>query len=311
MTPKRLGSLNLRSAADKPDETCVDLTFAELVQAHELAHPEKAIGPRLKKWVEAFSGLNAWALTPAQIHKASREMVKQGYTGASANRDVGALGQVYLWAIKKRRIAPAGFASPTLSVPRHPETIRKVTLSAEELQKLRFLARTSFKDKRFGLFVLMVTDSGARKSEILERRWSELDLEGRRMVLQTTKNGESRTLFFSPETIDLARKLKPKDDGLIFAGHRRGGDTPINYRKPWGELTRMVGREDLHIHDMRHACAASLLAQGVTIAVTAQILGHKDHTILTRRYGHLETGHLARVMDERFAHGAAVASSTS
>ena len=61
------------------------------------------------------------------------------------------------------------------------------------------------------------------------------------------------------------------------------------------------------MHDLRHACAASLLEQGVTIGVAAQILGHRDQTMILRRYGHLETGHLSKVMDERFsvAHGAA------
>ena len=66
----------------------------------------------------------------------------------------------------------------------------------------------------------------------------------------------------------------------------------------------MVGREDLHLHDLRHGLAASLLGSGVSIAVTASILGHRDQTMILRRYGHLETGHLAKVMDARFAHGA-------
>lgn len=300
MAPPRAHRLDLRAAAEIADETALDITFSELVKAHELTHPEKQLGPRLLKWVAAFGDLNAWAITPAQLHKASREMVRQGYVGGTANRDIGAIGQVYAWAVKRQRIAPSGFVSPTLSIPRHAETIRRVYISDDELAKLKFLARTSFRDRRFGLFVAMLADSGARKSEVLERTWSELDIEGRRVTLETTKNGDARTLFFSQETMDLAAKLKSKGKatGLIFEG--RCG-TPVNYRKPWAALTKMIARPELHLHDLRHGFAASLLAQGVTIGVAAQLLGHRDQTMLLRRYGHLETGHLEKVMDARFS----------
>ena len=303
MKPPKSRLLDLRGAAEAQDDTDLALTFKDLVRAHELANPEKLVGPRLVKWVEAFGDLNAWEITAAQLTKASREMVRKGYAGSTTNRDIGAIGQVYLWAIKRRRIAPAGFVSPTLSIPRHAESVRRVFISDAELKRLKFLARTAFRDKRFGLFVAMLADSGARKSEVRSRRWSDLDIAGRRMVLETTKNGDARTLFFSAETMELAKKLKPTKDGLIFPG-RLNEDTPINYRKPWGELTRMMGREDLHLHDLRHGLAASLLEQGVTIGVAAQILGHRDQTMILRRYGHLETGHLAKVMDARFSQSA-------
>lgn len=168
---------------------------------------------------------------------------------------------------------------------------------------MKLLSKAAFRDKRFGLFVAMLADSGCRKSEVLERSWSELDIEGRRLVIPMTKNGDSRTLFFSQETMALATKLKPKEDRLIFAGRRHGGSSPINFRRPWEELTKMIGRPELHMHDLRHHVAASLLEAGVTIGVASQVLGHRDHAVLMRRYAHLETGVLSRVMDDRFARG--------
>lgn len=49
----------------------------------------------------------------------------------------------------------------------------------------------------------------------------------------------------------------------------------------------MLRRPDLRIHDIRHWVAASLLRNGVGVGVASQILGHRDQTMLLRRYGHL------------------------
>jgi integrase len=74
---------------------------------------------------------------------------------------------------------------------------------------------------------------------------------------------------------------------LIFAGEN--GITPINYRKKWTSLTSMLCRPELRIHDVRHWVAASLLRSGVGVGVVSQIMGHGDHTMLLRRYGHLDS----------------------
>jgi integrase len=147
------------------------------------------------------------------------------------------------------------------------------------------------KDRLFTLFVWMLVDSGARKSELLQRSWLDLDIPGGKLIVPRTKNGDSRTLFFTPETMALAKRLKPalavgSVDRLIFAG--RNGITPICYRKKWSNLTGMLRRPDLRVHDIRHWVAASLLRNGVGVGVASQILGHRDQTMLLRRYGHLD-----------------------
>ena len=53
-------------------------------------------------------------------------------------------------------------------------------------------------------------------------------------------------------------------------------------------MTGMLRRPDLRVHDIRHWVAASLLRNGVGVGVASQILGHRDQTMLLRRYGHLD-----------------------
>ena len=85
---------------------------------------------------------------------------------------------------------------------------------------------------------------------------------------------------------------------LIFAG--KNGITPINYRKKWTSLTSMLCRPELRMHDVRHWVAASLLRSGVGVCVASQIMGHRDQTMLLRRYGHLDACSLQSAQEVRW-----------
>jgi hypothetical protein len=41
---------------------------------------------------------------------------------------------------------------------------------------------------------------------LLERTWNDLDISNAKMIVPLSKNGDSRTLFFSPATMTLAKK---------------------------------------------------------------------------------------------------------
>jgi integrase len=286
--------VDLKAAADAASfPISVDVTLAELVQAHSLAKPRLELELRLRKWcdpVHGFGHESAWSISSERLQKAADALVEVGYATSTVNRDIGALGQVFRWAIVNRRMAPRGFVSPTLSIKRFEEKIRYVASSEQDILSLRLAAKMG-KDRLFTLFVWMLVDSGARKSELLHRSWRDLDIAGGKVTVPRTKNGDSRTLFFTPETMALAKRLKPAlavgaVDRLIFAG--RNGITPICYRKKWSNMTGMLRRPDLRVHDIRHWVAASLLRNGVGIGVASQILGHRDQTMLLRRYGHLD-----------------------
>lgn len=293
--------VSLTEAVRYVDKSLPELTLAELLHAHELARPDLRLGPSMKKWSRDLGQINAWQLTPEIITRARDAMLRAGYKASTCNRDVGSLGMIYKWAQVERKIAPRGFIRPTKLVPRLKETIRRVEADAALVHALRHLSATAFSDKRFGLFVAMLLDSGCRKSEILERTWSELDIDSGYIVVPDTKNGDPRALFFSSKTMHLAKKLRPASDAhwknLIFSGT---GGRSINYRKSWSALTSMVKRPELRMHDCRHIVAMEVLQGGASIADAAALLGHRDHTMTTRRYGHLSVNHIRTVQEQRF-----------
>lgn len=290
--------INLRQAmAQVSENTATEMTFAELVKAYCRMsygadyHPfDTAADIRLRKWVEAFGSDSAWSITTRQLSLAAEAMLQSGlYKPSTINRDTSTIGTLYKWAIR-RHLAPTGFASPTLGLQRYEEGIRRVELKDCEIDALLEGAK-AFKDRRFAVFIRLAIETGARRGELRERRWADVDLDQRTITVMETKTDRPRVLFFSEETAALMRRVWPKrePEKLLFEG--RVDNRPINYRGMWQELTSAIRRPDLHLHDLRHHRAAELLRSGVTLAVAAQVLGHSS-LILQRRYGHLENATL-------------------
>ncbi len=211
-------------------------------------------------------------------------MVDQGYAPSTANRNLGTLGSMFLWIIKLRR-APAGFVSPTLGVQRFEEPVRRVFIDPEAIQRLKDISMT-FKDPMFAVYVHLLVDTGARKGELLERTWADVDIDRREIILHDTKTGVPRVLHFTAATAALIRRRAPQrpKDGLLFSGRVRG--VPINFRSSWESLTAAAGIAGTHQHDIRHNRARELIVGGVGLLQAASILGHSS-MILQKRYGHL------------------------
>jgi len=283
--------IDLRTAMEQAKKpVAVELTLRELVSAYAAVHLDET-QMQLRKWLDAFGDRSAWEITAAELAHAAEAMMDSGlYQPATINRNLSYLGSVYKFA-RARRLCPAGWVSPTLAVPRYPEAPRVVTISADEIRAILDGA-AAFRNRKFAVFVRLLYVTGARKAEIAERRWADVDLERGEITVLKTKTERPRVLFFPPEVADLMRRVWPKRDpaALLFNSTRCPGQ-PEDYRRAWRELTQLIGRPDLRLHDLRHHRAAELLKAGTTLAVASQVLGHSS-LILQRRYGHLETGAL-------------------
>lgn len=285
--------INLRQAmAQVSENIATEMTFGELAKAYCAQHFDGGADMRLRKWVEAFGPESAWAITTRQLSVAAEAMLQSGlYKPSTVNRDTSTIGTLYKWAIR-RHLTPTGFVSPTLGLIRFEEGIRRVEINDKEVRALLEGAK-AFSDRRFSVFIRLAIETGARRGELRERKWADVDLDARAITVMETKTDHPRVLFFSEETAVLIRRVwKTRNPGdLMFKGRIKSQNKPIDYRRQWSELTAAIGRPDLHLHDLRHHRAAELLKAGTTIAVAAQVLGHSS-LILQRRYGHLENAAL-------------------
>ena len=289
---KRIDLRAALEASPSPQENH-SLTFGELARAYLATHYNGA-DMQMRKWLDLMGDRSAWSITAEELARAGVAMLENGYSPSTVNRNLSQIGSIYRWA-KRKMLTPIGFISPTLSQHRYPEPIRRVNLSDVEINRLLDGA-SAFKDRRFAVLIRILIETGARRGEVCERRWSDIDLDGCRIEVLETKTGKPRMLFISQDTAALMRRVWPvrAPDALLFGSNRAPGAI-VTFKKSWDKLTEAIGRPDLRLHDLRHYRAKLLIESGATVAVAAQALGHSS-LILHRRYGHLEAGAISNAV---------------
>ena len=283
----------------------VPLTLRELCQLYMARHAnERDMEMHLRRWLEDF-GLaerSAWSITTEELVNGSTAMVDEmDYAQSTANRDLSSFGTLYIFA-HEHKLCAADFVSPTLAIRRRdPDNVRHVEPARPgEWDMMRRAARVGA-DAHFTAFVWLIMDSGARRSEVTDRRWDEFDLdaaEGPHIVLMDTKTGKPRRIYFSQDTAALVRRLRPTEryrHELAFAG--RGG-MPRKFQEAWKRYAERIGRPGLRVHDLRHMVAAELLRAGKGMSQVAQLLGHST-LVLHTRYGHLDDAGVRDIQRER------------
>lgn len=132
--------------------------------------------------------------------------------------------------------------------------------------------------------------TGARKAEIVEARWAEVDLSAKRMVLAPgrTKSGGStgeRRIALSDAAVAILSAQSRGKSEFIFPAARRAGAT-TGLQKTWEKVRLRAELPGLRLHDLRHSFASFAIADGASLPLIAKALGHST-TRVTERYAHL------------------------
>ena len=116
--------------------------------------------------------------------------------------------------------------------------------------------------------------SGARKSELLQARWDQVDWDRRILNLPDTKSGEAQTIALSQPAIAILQAT-PGIEGNehIFPGKKTGRHL-VNIDKPWGRIRKAAGVEDVRIHDLRRTVGSWLTQDDVDLNKIKGALRH-------------------------------------
>jgi integrase len=171
-----------------------------------------------------------------------------------------------------------------------PERGRVRFLSQDERKRLLDACQQSTSPYLYPV-VLFALHTGARRGEILNLRWKDIDLKSRTARFEDTKNGERRSVPLSQElasTLAEMNKVRRIDTDLVFP--RADGKAPIQVKKYFPKAVATAELEDFRFHDLRHTAASYLAMSGATLVDIAQILGHKTMAMV-KRYSHLTEQH--------------------
>jgi integrase len=183
-------------------------------------------------------------------------------------------------------------------------------LGPAELQRLFVAVR----DHRWEALYVLAAATGMRQGELLGLQWAHVDLQGRTLQVRTALqriDGELRLV--EPKTARSRRRIAlPQIAVEALQRHRRrqaeerllaGTDwaasdfvfttsrgTPIDAASVTRALKRLLkdaGLRDQRFHDLRHACASLMVAQGVHPRVVMEALGHSQISLTMNTYSHV------------------------
>jgi integrase len=218
-------------------------------------------------------------------------------TTTTINRYLAILGAVLSWA-RKRRLLPRAWTSPLKEIHREPDNNARIRfLSPGEYEGLLTAARASAWP-RLRLLVMLAVTTGARKGTLKALRWSDVNLDTGRALIERTKNDTPHTLVLVPEVIALLRACRGKADEFIFASHRRP-DRPFNWEKPYKLALKDAGIEGAVFHTLRHTHASWLASHGASLLQIAESMNHKSLR-MAQRYAHLTVDTRAALLNKVF-----------
>ncbi len=270
------------------------LLFGELVddaveQIESQAVPGKdgRYSCKLKLIRDAFGGVEVSAITPQEISRwLTKALREHEWKPATANRYKAFLSLCFRLGIENGKCSQ----NPARFVRRFRENNERVRfLTDEEEKHLREAIQSEWPDHMPDLDIALNT--GMRKSEQYGLRWSDVNLQARRITLRETKNGSVRHIPLNSVALAAFQILAKESSrrGRVF-GSPDGSHPVLAHRQWWEAVVAKAGLVDFHWHDTRHHFASKAVMAGVDLRTLQQLLGHKTLQMVIR-YSHLSQSH--------------------
>jgi integrase len=204
--------------------------------------------------------------------------VVTGGAGTAA-RVVELLGGIYSWAEKRDLVAGP---NPAHGVETARGEAKDRVLSNVELQALgKALHASEARVPMVVAAVRLIALTGLRREEACALRWSEIDIVGCCLRLETTKTGRS-TRPIGREARELLRSLPRLCENWVFPN--RGGTGRAEVKASIAELFDSAGLEDARSHDLRRTFGSIAADEGYSDATIGELLGHSRRGVTQRHY---------------------------
>ncbi|HXU98088.1 MAG TPA: tyrosine-type recombinase/integrase [Jiangellaceae bacterium] len=264
-----------------------------------------------RELVPTIGGVRLSKLTASHLDRVYSSLRRRGLAPATIRQIHAivraALNQAVRWGLVSRNVASLASAPSQPQREQQPPCVAEVVALMDAAEAL---------EPMFGLYVRVVAATGMRRSEACGLRWSDIDLEDGRLVVQRshlslpgsvgdrpTKTRSIRTVTLDDDTVaalksawlaarELARFAGVDDErrrsGYVFSFDADGaqawrGDT-VDAR--WSRTRHAAGVTSVRLHDLRHWQATQLLDAGVPVPTVAARLGHADGTTTMKIYAH-------------------------
>jgi integrase len=240
------------------------------------------------KHLEAFFGeRRVSTIGPAEITNYVAMRQRAGASNSTINRDLAVLNRMLRLAYEHNKLL-------------RPPLIHKLK---ERAPRQGFFEREQFEAVRRHLrpdlqvaVTIAYTFGWRMQSEVLTLNLRQVDLSAGTLRLEpgTTKNGEARLVYLTPELksliasqIEWVRGLERQMGQIIpylfpYLKGRHQGQQVKDFRKAWKTACLRAGHPGMLRHDFRRTAVRNMVNVGVPERVAMKVTGHKTRSVFDR-----------------------------
>jgi integrase len=170
-------------------------------------------------------------------------------------------------------------STPPIEVASRKPNVRRVVLDEEGFQRLSDASEAWLRP-----ILLVAYDTGMGKSEVVNLRWSQLDLKvgAVRLEAEDTKTEEPRVVYLTDRVLGMLKGLPRRlHCDCVFVNPTTG--------RPWQDLQRAMerareaaGLEGVWVHDLRRSFVTQARRSGLPESVVARFSGHRTQAVFKR-----------------------------
>jgi len=277
------------------EDKFLDVTRIERVKLGDFVHKfiENYSKPNKSSWKADNVRLNNAAkllgeqayldeITPFHIDKLKKTKIQEGVKPSTVNRYLTVLKTMY-----KKAIEWGNAKENPLDNAKHFKEDNKIIRFLEEEEISRLIEACS---DRLRPIVTTALNTGMRRGEIFNLKWSDIDFKRKLINVHKTKNKERKTIPMNVLLVNtFARVREHSTSEYVF--NKKG------IRKDFSNALKCAKITTCRFHDLRHTFASHLVMKGVDMMTVKELMGHKSIK-MTERYSHLSQAHKSKAVEQ-------------
>lgn len=226
----------------------------------------------LRLYLDCIKSKKLSAIERSEIKAIHAKVTKK--SPAQADRVVSMISGVFTYMLDQEKISGA---NPAARIQKNPSVQRDRFVQADEMPRL-FEALANVPSDAMRDFFLLALLTGARRANVSEMQWADINLINGVWHLAKTKNGTPQNVTLSPEAITIlkARSEAASSSPFVFPGEGKTGHV-VEPKKAWATLLKHANIENLRIHDLRRTLGSWQARTGASLTIIGKSLNHKTH----------------------------------
>lgn len=257
------------------ENTTLQQLFDDFVKERERFIGERTMVGYKSMWNTKISKLAKRRLSDISGDdlKTLHRKISENFGNYTGNHCLVLIKTVYNYAIKEERFDGR---NPAISVKLNKTEPRVRYMEHAELQ--RFFAVLDEYDNEISRdAILMLIYTGARKRNVLEMKWTDIDMEAKIWKIPQTKTAKNVTIaLVEPAMEVLQRRWEQAENEWVFYSPTSKSGHVEDIKRAWASILEKAQITNLRIHDLRHTLATYLIANGADAFIVQRALTHKS-----------------------------------